>query len=229
MEKIILRQPIKSVFITQEWGKDFQWSNPNKGVVEWFYKDTFGLSGHPGIDFRAPTGTPIYSAHDGVCLYAGFSEVNGNMVQVWNEKEGYKTLYGHNSELKVRQGETIKAGQLIALAGNTGTGTAAHLHFGLKMTGAGGNGIDNGNGYNGAIDPTPYIKLDYLGNNIKDMNFKQIKGEKNVYLVDDIKGTKIMVVDMPTLEALDGEIEEVLELAGYIDKGTLAWFERIIN
>lgn len=227
--EIILRQPVKSVFITQEFGKDFQWSNPDKGVVEWFYKETFGLLGHPGIDFRASVGTPIYAAHDGVCLSANFSEVNGNMVQVWNEKEGYKTVYGHNSELKVKQGDIIKAGQLIALAGNSGTSTAAHLHFGLMPTTTGGGRSNPNNGYNGAINPTPYIKLDYLGNNIKDMKFKQIRGDKNVYLVDDIKGTKIMIVDMPTLEALDGQIEEVLELAGYIDKGTLIWCERIIN
>lgn len=225
--EIILREPLKNPKISQNFNEDFLcWF---EGKQMWEYKDRFGLKGHPGIDYKCVIGTPIYSANDGICLYTGFDKISGNLVQIWNEEKGFKTLYGHNSEFKVKQGDIVKAGDLIALSGNTGDGTGPHLHFGLKLTKEGGNGLDNNNGYNGAIDPAPYIKLDYKGNNINDMKFKKIKGEPSVYLVDDIKGTKIMIVDMPTLEALGGIIEEVPELAGYIDKGTLVWVERIIN
>lgn len=227
---IILREPLKNPVISQKFGKDFKWYNPDKKVWEWFYKDTFGLLGHPGIDYVCAEGTPVYAANDGICLYAAFDTANGNMVQIWNENGGFKTLYGHNSELKVKQGDIIKAGQLISLSGKTGTGTGPHLHFGFKLTGQGGNGLNNNNGYNGASDPAPYIKQDYLGNNLKnDMIFKKAKNDPNVYLINEEYGTKSMVVDMPTLEAFYGKIEEVDNLDNYVPRGTFIWTERIIN
>jgi len=225
---IKLREPLKNPIITQEFGKDFQITR--NGEYVWFYKDIYKLKGHSGIDYRAITGTPVYSAHDGVVMYAGYDNINGNLVQIWNEEQGFKTMYGHNSEFKVKTGDKVKAGDLIALSGGTGDGTGPHLHFGLKMTGWGGNGLNNDNGYNGAIDPAPYLKYDYKGNLLNNnMRFKKIKGEPHIYLVDDIKGTKMMIVDMETLQALGGEVEEVPELAGYIDKGTLVWVNRVIN
>lgn len=228
---IKLRLPLKEITSTQGFGEDFWYYNTVKGIDEWFYKDTYGLKGHGGIDYRANVGTPVYSAHDGVVLYAGYDNINGNLIQIWNEEGGFKTLYGHNSELKFKQGDKVKAGDIIALSGGTGAGTGPHLHFGLKLTGWGGNGLNNDNGYNGAIDPQPYIKYDYLGNLLKEenMKFKKIKGEPHIYLVDEEKGTKIMLVDMPTLEALGGEYEEVDALPGYLDAGTLVWVNRIIQ
>lgn len=227
---ITLRQPLQNPMESQAFGKDFKvWVD---GKEMWFYKDKFNLSGgHPGIDYRCNNGTPVYSANDGVILTAAFDNINGNMVQVWNEEKGFKTLYGHNSVLKCKQGDLVKAGDLIALSGNTGEGTGAHLHFGFKLTKEGGNSLNINNGTNGASDPQPYIKLDYKGNSLtkNDMVFKKVKGEPSVYLVDDIKGTKMMIVDMDTLNALGGEIQEVPELAGYIDKGTLVWVNRVIK
>lgn len=223
--QITLRQPLKNPAVSQLFGADFKyWLN---GKEVWFYKDIYKLLGHPGIDFKCPTGTPIYAAHDGVCLYAGYDETNGNMVQIWDSLNGYKTLYGHNSSIIIKQGDIIKAGQLISLSGSTGAGTGPHLHFGLKLTGNGGNGLDNNNGYNGAIDAMPFIKLDYLGNNLKnDMVFKKIKGDKNIYAVNDEKGLKLMIIDMKTFETLcaitgqEVKFEEVDNLAGYISLGT---------
>ncbi len=158
-----LRQPLENPKISQLFGKDFSWYNTTKGKWELFYKDTYGLDGHPGVDYACPIGTPIYSAHDGVCMYASYDATNGNMIQIWNEEEGYKTLYGHNSEMKVKAGDIVKAGQLISLSGDTGAGTGPHLHLGFKLTGWGGNGANNGNGYNGASDPMIFIKYNYLG------------------------------------------------------------------
>lgn len=225
-----LRQSLKNPIETQPFGEDFKITR--NGEYVWFYKDIYKLKGHSGIDYRASIGTPIYSANDGVVMYAGYDNINGNLIQIWNEEEGFKTMYGHNSEFKVKTGDKVKAGDLISLSGNTGDGTGPHLHFGLKRTGFGGNGIDNNNGYNGAIDPKPFIKYDYQGNLLKEennMKFKKIKGEPHIYLVDDVKGTKMMIVDMETLQALGGEVEEVGALPGYLDKGTLVWVNRIIN
>jgi murein DD-endopeptidase MepM/ murein hydrolase activator NlpD len=226
---MILREPLKNPKISQEFGKDFLYWKDGKQV--WFYKDIYGLKGHPGQDYSCSIGTPLYSMNDGEVLYAGYDNVNGNLIQIWNKEEGFKTLYGHNSELKKKQGDKVKAGDLIALTGNTGDGTGPHSHIGLKLTDKLGNGLNNDNGYNGAIDPAPYIKLDYLGNNIKDedMKLKKIKGQKDVYLVDDVRGVMIMVVDVETMNALGGKFEEVDSLAGYIPSGTLVWVNRTIN
>lgn len=225
---ITLREPLRNPIETQGFGQDFQiWRNSQ---YVWFYKDIYKLKGHSGIDYKANVGTPIYSANDGIVLYAGYDNINGNLIQIWNEEMGFKTMYGHNSEFKVKQGDRVKAGDLIALSGGTGDGTGPHLHFGLKLTGKGGNGLNNNDGYNGAIDPAPYIKYDYKGN-LKEgnMRLKKVKGEKDIYLVDDVYGTKVMIVDVETLKVLGGEFEEVDDLAGYIPKGTLVWTERVIN
>ena len=219
---INLGQPLDKVEITQEFGKDFLYWQDGKQV--WFYKDIYGLKGHPGIDYKCNIGTPIKACNDGIVLYAGYDNTNGNLVQIWNKEEGYKTLYGHNSVLKVKQGDVIKKGDIISLSGNTGAGTGPHLHLGLKPTDKLGNGLDNNNGYNGAIDPMPYLTQE------EDMiKLKKVKGEKDVFLVDDVLGTKTMVVDMETLAVLGGKFEEVDNLAGYIPKGTLVLVERQIN
>ena len=232
MEDFKLRQPLREAVETQAFGADFRtWLN---GKEVWFYKDIYGLKGHPGIDYRCVPNTPVYSANDGIVMYAGYDNTNGNLIQIWNEEKGFKTMYGHNTSLAFKQGDVVKAGDLIALSGNTGAGTGPHLHFGLKLTGFGGSGLDNNNGYNGAIDPKPYLKYNYLGIPLEDtlMKFKQIKGQPHIYLVDDTLGTKTMIVDMDTLLGLGGKIEdveEVLALPGYIEKGTLIFVNRIIN
>jgi len=72
----------------------------------------------------------------------------------------------------------------------------------------------------------PWVLIDITNN---DMVFKKIKGEPSIYLVDDVKGTKTMIIDMRTLDSLGGKYEEVDNLAGYIPVGTLIYVERIID
>lgn len=227
--EIILRQPLKDVKITQLFGKDFLYSYNGKEV--WFYKDIYGLNGHPGIDFKCNVGTPVYSANNGVCLYAGYDYTNGNLVQIWNKEKGFKTMYGHNSEFKVKQGDVVSAGQIIALSGGTGAGTGPHLHFGFKLTGNGGNGLNNNNGFNGATDPTPFIIKDYLGNNLiqKDMIIKKEKGKPDLWLIIESNNTKINLADMPSFAQLNEDIVEVDSLNEYTENGTYLWIDRKIN
>jgi len=216
---MILREPLKDVFITQPFGANY---------ADFYEK--LGLKGHNGIDYRANDNTPLYACHSGIIRYCGTDSGGGVEVDIWNKDEQYKTIYYHLKNYIVKQDQEVMAGELIGYTDNTGLMTTGnHLHLGFKFTDKDGNTIDWNNGYNGATDPTPYIKQDYLGNNLENMKFKKIKGDKDIYLVNDIKGTKIKILDMPTLEALEGDVEEVLELAGYIDKGTLAWFERITD
>jgi murein DD-endopeptidase MepM/ murein hydrolase activator NlpD len=84
---------------------------------------------HEGIDFTAPTGTPIYATGNGKVVdpESGMSGY-GNFVVI-DHGFGYKTLYGHMSRVSVRSGQKIKRGELIGYVGNTGLSSGPHLHY----------------------------------------------------------------------------------------------------
>jgi murein DD-endopeptidase MepM/ murein hydrolase activator NlpD len=85
-----------------------------------------------GIDLAVPAGTPIKAAEDGVVAYAG-SELKGygNLVLI-RHSDGYVTAYAHASEILVKRGETVKRGQVIARAGETGNVKTPELHFEIR-------------------------------------------------------------------------------------------------
>src|SRR3990172_7290360 len=83
---------------------------------------------HTGIDIAAPPGTPIRAPADGVVTFAGTLPGYGHAV-VLTHGFGFKTFYGHNQRNQVSKGQTVKRGQVIALVGNTGYSTGAHLHY----------------------------------------------------------------------------------------------------
>ncbi|MBU6374498.1 MAG: M23 family metallopeptidase [Bdellovibrionales bacterium] len=95
----------------------------------------FGVRGgdmHEGVDLRAPSGTPVYAAHDGVVLYSGSGITGyGNLVVI-KSSVGMATVYGHNSRLLVRKGQTVTRGQRVALSGSTGRSSGPHLHFEVR-------------------------------------------------------------------------------------------------
>ncbi len=83
---------------------------------------------HTGIDIAAPPGTPIRAPADGVVTFAGTLPGYGHAL-VLTHGFGFKTFYGHNQRNQVSKGQTVKRGQVIALVGNTGYSTGAHLHY----------------------------------------------------------------------------------------------------
>lgn len=85
---------------------------------------------HKGIDFAAPTGTPIMSAGTGVIEYVGRNAGYGNHIIV-RHQGGYRTLYGHMSRFnaKIRHGLQVLQGQVIGYVGSTGMSTGPHLHY----------------------------------------------------------------------------------------------------
>jgi murein DD-endopeptidase MepM/ murein hydrolase activator NlpD len=90
---------------------------------------------HPGIDFSAPTGTEIYTTGDGVVKEIIRSRRGyGNRIII-DHGYGYETMYAHIHEFKVRKGEKVNRGQLIATVGNTGKSTAPHLHYEIRKDG----------------------------------------------------------------------------------------------
>lgn len=83
---------------------------------------------HKGVDFAAPTGTPIYAAAGGTVTSAGYSGNAGNMIVI-NHGNGLQTYYMHCNRIYVSAGTKVSKGQNIAEVGSTGNSTGPHLHF----------------------------------------------------------------------------------------------------
>ena len=107
----------------------FRW--PARGRVILGFGDKNGVKS-TGINISLPQGTPIKAAEAGVVAYAG-SEVKGfgNLVMI-RHSDGWVSVYGNASEIKVKRGDEIKRGQVIALSGQSGDVSAPQLHFELR-------------------------------------------------------------------------------------------------
>lgn len=108
---------------------------------------------HAGTDFAVPIGTPIFAAMDGTVQKAGTNAITGRtgIGAFLGHDGGRNTYYGHLSKLLVQVGDVVKAGQQIALSGNTGKSTGPHLHF---ETWVGGKPVNAEPYLNGAAMPT---------------------------------------------------------------------------
>ncbi len=89
---------------------------------------------HSGLDFGVDHGTPIRAADNGVVIYASWYGGYGNCVIIKHGGD-YSTLYGHCSELYVREGQQVRQGTTIAAVGSTGMSTGPHLHFEVRQNG----------------------------------------------------------------------------------------------
>jgi murein DD-endopeptidase MepM/ murein hydrolase activator NlpD len=89
---------------------------------------------HTGVDIANEAGTPIYATADGVVRHSGWANGYG-MCEVIDHGFGYSTLYGHMSELLVKEGTQVKRGQQIGRMGSTGTSTGNHLHYEVWIAG----------------------------------------------------------------------------------------------
>ncbi len=83
---------------------------------------------HPGIDFAAPQGTPIYATADGTIDKSMYEPGYGNHVII-NHGYGYKTLYAHMVKFTVKPGQKVKRGECVGYVGSTGFSTAPHVHY----------------------------------------------------------------------------------------------------
>ena len=110
---IELSWPLREVYITSHFGSR-------------------GDDVHEGVDLRAPMGTPVYAAHDGVVLYSGTGISGYGKLVVIKSSAGISTVYGHNSRLLVRKGQRVTRGQKVALSGSSGRSTGPHLHFEVR-------------------------------------------------------------------------------------------------
>ena len=99
---------------------------------------------HAGIDINVPMGKDIVAANDGKVILSGVNGGYGNCIII-DHGGKISTLYGHNSKLLVKVGDTVTRGQVIAKCGSTGLSTGPHLHFEVRI-----NGVHT--------DPLPYLR-----------------------------------------------------------------------
>jgi len=112
--------PLQEITITSGFGTRRAYSSPK-------YTST-----HSGVDLEAPTGTEVRSVNDGKVLLAQEFTLEGNFVVV---DHGSKIIssYMHLQDIKVKEGEAVKRGDIIGFAGSTGNCRGAHLHFGIRI------------------------------------------------------------------------------------------------
>lgn len=121
----------------------------NKGWISSLYgKRTDPFTGkrtyHRGVDFAGKPGTEVYAVAAGVVERARKVAGYGNVVEI-RHADGYTTLYGHNKQNLVDEGDVVTKGQLIALLGSTGRSSGPHVHFEVHHDGK-------------IVDPRRYIR-----------------------------------------------------------------------
>ncbi len=103
---------------------------------------------HNGVDFAAPKGSPIYAVANGIVAEASYSDNSLGYYVRLNHENGYYTIYAHCNEIKVKKGDLVKRGDIIATVGSTGKSTGNHLHYEVHI------GLDP------PYNPQEYINLD---------------------------------------------------------------------
>ena len=92
--------------------------------------------GHSGLDLGAAKGTSIRSAKAGTVKTVVYGSTGYGYYLTIDHGNGMVTLYGHCSQILVREGQTVKAGETIAKVGSTGRSTGNHLHFEVRINGS---------------------------------------------------------------------------------------------
>ncbi len=116
-----------------------------KPVADGIMRSPFGLRRHPilgytkmhtGVDWAAPTGTPIYASGNGTVEKAGWESGYGKFVLI-QHTNGYETAYGHMSAYArgIEEGKRVRQGQVIGFVGSTGLSTGSHVHYEIRVNG----------------------------------------------------------------------------------------------
>ena len=123
VKKSILKTPLDGARISSNFGM-------RKHPISGFNKM------HKGVDFAAPTGTPIYAGGNGVIEFLGTNGGYGKYIRI-RHNNGYKTAYAHLSKYKkgISKGVRVNQGEIIGYVGNTGNSTGPHLHYEIMYNG----------------------------------------------------------------------------------------------
>ena len=115
-------KPISGGRLTSGFGRR---KSPTKGASSY----------HKGIDWATPVGTAVMASNGGVVTRAGWGSGYGYVIYI-QHSDGRETRYGHLSKILVKVGQSVKQGEKIALSGNTGVSTGAHVHFEILIGGS---------------------------------------------------------------------------------------------
>lgn len=116
---------------------------------------------HEGLDFAAPTGTPVFATADAEVEVAERKQRYGNCIDL-NHGYNYKTRYAHLSQILVKPGQKVKRGEMIGKVGNTGKSTGSHLHYEVLFKGEPQNPV---NYYFMDLSPQEYAAMIHLAEN----------------------------------------------------------------
>ena len=116
-----------------------------KPVIAGIMRSGFGIRRHPilgytkmhtGVDWAAPTGTPIYAAGNGTIEKEGWESGYGKFILI-RHNNGYETAYGHMSAYArgIEEGKRVRQGQVIGFVGSTGLSTGSHVHYEIRVNG----------------------------------------------------------------------------------------------
>ena len=122
MRKAFLRAPLNFSYVSSSF-------NPRR-----FHPILKRVKPHNGIDYRAPTGTPVYAAGDGKVIRSAYSQYNGHHVFI-QHGDNIVTKYLHFNKRTVKSGQRVKQGQTIGTVGSTGMSQAPHLHYEFVVNG----------------------------------------------------------------------------------------------
>jgi murein DD-endopeptidase MepM/ murein hydrolase activator NlpD len=122
LRKAFLRSPLKFTRISSGFTKAR------------FHPILHRMRAHLGVDFAAPTGTPVRASGDGVVTQAGWSGGFGKVLKI-RHPNGYQTLYGHLSRMDVKPGKRVQQGDIIGAVGSTGLSTGPHLDYRMAKDG----------------------------------------------------------------------------------------------
>jgi murein DD-endopeptidase MepM/ murein hydrolase activator NlpD len=124
LRKALLKSPLKFKYISSRFSKRRR--HPKLRI----YRP------HLGVDYAAPTGTPVSAAGSGTVVFAGYKGQNGRMVKI-KHNNGYETYYGHLSRIpkKIRKWAKVSQGDVIGHVGSSGLSTGPHLDYRIKYKG----------------------------------------------------------------------------------------------
>jgi len=110
------------------------WNWPLEGPISSRFGASRRQGRHQGVDIAAPEGSPVRAAQDGRVIFAGQRRAYGRLV-VLEHSGGFSSWYAHNRTLRVRTGQWVRRGEVIARSGHSGNATGPHLHFEIRREG----------------------------------------------------------------------------------------------
>ena len=153
LQSLTLEQNLHDLYELLSDQKSFLNALPTKKPADGYFSSGFGVrvsplgegteKMHEGLDIAGPVGTPIHSPAGATVLFAGKKSGYGQIV-ILDHGYGLETWYGHTSKFLVKPGQRVKRGQTIALIGNSGRSTGAHVHYEVRIHGI-------------PVDPLAYI------------------------------------------------------------------------